>query len=678
MNQMQSTASNYRPEIDGLRALAVIPVILFHAGLEVVSGGFIGVDVFFVISGYLITLILLGDLEKGRLSLGSFYERRIRRILPALLCVTLAFSPLALSLLSPDELRDFGKGLASLAVFGSNIFFWKNIEYFAPDAEMQPLLHTWSLAVEEQFYIVFPLLLMLLMQLGRTAAFTALLALMLASLLLSQWAVAHYPAATYFLLPTRAWELLLGVLLAFVQIARPVASPGFASSLLAAAGLVLVAASVLLFDKHVPHPSLYTLAPTLGAVLIIRYASPANLAGRLLCMKPVVGMGLISYSAYLIHQPLFAMARLVSGHEPPPLTMAGLVLLVISLSYFSWRFIENPCRAVALPRRQVLRAAAFGLGLVATTGIALSVVEPQGVLYDMPGSVRASFNHPDLDCYNEVGAHAKADWICPINADGKERIDFAFVGDSHMESLVPAIRRWAEAKGYSGVYVGLPACPPLIGVYALGKNNSRFNCFELNARVLDFVRDKGISNVVLASRWTFYTEGGYQGADRQYLALSPDGKRDLNASNQAFAAGLRKTLEAYRDLQVKVHVILQVPQQAKNPYGVYYNARGLRQEPMRRVLRDESVSLESHRALQARTNRMFEDLKAVHPAMLSLFDPTASFCSAGTCLLGEESASYYRDDDHLSASGAMRLIPQLERELDLVTGAQSQLAGRGR
>lgn len=361
MRHIQRSVPGYRPEIDGLRALAIIPVILFHAGLNTFSGGFVGVDVFFVISGYLITQLLLADHWQGRMSLARFYERRARRILPALLAVTLLFSPLALLLMAPWQAAHFGRSVLALTLFGSNFYFWKNTGYFAPEADTQPLLHTWSLAVEEQFYIGFPLLLMVLLRWGRRTALLALLALTVASLLLAQWQLEQAPAAAYFLLPARAWELLLGVLLALLP--RPAARAGRSASWLAAMGLVLVGAAIVRFDRHTPHPGVYTLVPTLGAALLIRYASPANPVGRLLGGRLPVGIGLLSYSAYLIHQPLFAFARLMHGAALPLPFALGLALLVLPLAYLSWRFIETPGRTLALPRRQVFKNALAGLVL---------------------------------------------------------------------------------------------------------------------------------------------------------------------------------------------------------------------------------------------------------------------------------------------------------------------------
>jgi len=206
---------NYRREIDGIRALAVIPVIFFHAGFSLFSGGYVGVDVFFVISGYLITGIVMAEVTRGTFSIADFYERRIRRILPALFLVVVVCVPVAFLVLLPADLKEFGQSLIAVATFSSNVFFWSQSGYFHGAAELKPLLHTWSLAVEEQFYVLFPLLLLFMWRWGRKWTVAILLTLAVASLLLAEWGALNKPIATFFLLPTRAWELLLGSLVAF-------------------------------------------------------------------------------------------------------------------------------------------------------------------------------------------------------------------------------------------------------------------------------------------------------------------------------------------------------------------------------------------------------------------------------------------------------------------------------
>jgi peptidoglycan/LPS O-acetylase OafA/YrhL len=337
----------YRPEIDGLRALAVIPVILYHAGFRLFSGGYVGVDVFFVISGFLISSIILAELEAGSFSLVLFYERRARRILPALFFTLFVCLPFAWWLLLPSALKTFSESLIAVVTFFSNIFFYKQTGYFDTANELKPLIHTWSLAVEEQFYVLFPLFLMFAWKFSRYWIMAIVCLVALSSLGLAQWGYGiHKTAATFFLLPTRGWELLIGFFIAFVytknsseKYSRNIGQFG---SLI---GLLLIIYSVFSYTDQTPFPSLYTLLPTIGAALIIIFATHKTVIGKLLGSKPFVAIGLVSYSAYLWHQPIFAFVRQWSMVNPSSNVMIGLSLFTFALAYLSWKYIEKPFRS---------------------------------------------------------------------------------------------------------------------------------------------------------------------------------------------------------------------------------------------------------------------------------------------------------------------------------------------
>jgi len=383
----------YRSEVDGLRAIAVMPVILFHAGIDVFKGGFVGVDIFFVISGYLITTILAADLAGGSFSIIHFYERRARRILPALFVVLLACLPFAWGLMMPGYLADFAKSLIAVCVFASNIYFWRSSGYFDATAEGKPLLHTWSLAVEEQYYVVFPIALLLLWRFGRRPTFYAVCVTAAVSLLLSEWGWRHIPSANFYLAPSRAWELLAGSICALWPFgsartdpaqasqapvtALPHAGISHANDLLSALGLAMIVFAVFFFDEHTPFPSAYALIPVIGTALILVFATSATWTARLLSLRPFVWIGLVSYSAYLWHQPIFAFTRhYLMGPMPVPLGLA-LSILAIGLGYLSYRFVEQPFRKPAsaggLGRKQIFVFSAIGLagfGAVGAYGVA--------------------------------------------------------------------------------------------------------------------------------------------------------------------------------------------------------------------------------------------------------------------------------------------------------------------
>jgi peptidoglycan/LPS O-acetylase OafA/YrhL len=348
----------YRTEIDGLRALAVVPVILFHAGFELFSGGFVGVDVFFVISGYLITTILIEDIENKKFSIVNFYERRARRILPALFFVMLVCIPFAWVWMLPNQMKDFSQSLVAVSLFASNILFWKESGYFDLAAEEKPLLHTWSLAVEEQYYILFPIFLILAWRFGKNRVFWMIVVMAAISLLLSEWGWRNKATANFYLAPTRAWELFAGSITAFIFQKK-----GFQkNNLLATCGLAAIVFSIFFYDETTPFPSVYALVPVLGVVLLLLYADKETLAAKLLSTKGFVGIGLISYSAYLWHQPLFAFARIKSASEPSQLIMSILALTSLLLAYLSWKYIETPFRNKKnITRTNVLFVSFFGL-----------------------------------------------------------------------------------------------------------------------------------------------------------------------------------------------------------------------------------------------------------------------------------------------------------------------------
>ena len=361
----------YRREIDGLRALAVIPVILFHAGFSLFAGGYVGVDVFFVISGYLITGIVMNEVEQGTFSIVDFYERRIRRILPALFLVVATCVPVAFLVLLPADMKEFSQSLIAVATFSSNVLFWSQSGYFEGAAELKPLLHTWSLSVEEQFYLFFPVFLLFTWRLGRKWVVALLLATALLSIGLAEWGALNKPIAAFFLLPTRAWELLLGSLVAF-YLSRISGSPlsPVQNNVLATLGCLAVGYAIFGFDTQTPFPGLFALVPTLGAALMIIAARPETWVGRLLCHPAMVQVGLISYSTYLWHQPLFAFARHMGLNHSDAFFLGVLALISVVLGYLSWRYVETPIRRNRnVSRRMIFLSAGVGSLVMLLAGV---------------------------------------------------------------------------------------------------------------------------------------------------------------------------------------------------------------------------------------------------------------------------------------------------------------------
>lgn len=338
-------AIKYRAEIDGLRAIAVLSVIFFHTGISEFSGGFVGVDIFFVISGYLITSIIFNDLRKDKFSLLDFYERRTRRILPALFLVMTVSSIFAYFWMMPDEFKNFGQSVVATTIFSNNILLAITSNYWALSSEFKPLLHTWSLGVEEQYYIIFPLFMIIGWRFFRKKIIGVLVVITFVSLFVAGWDLLNNKDLNFYLLPTRAWEILLGSLVTFYLNNYSEYKHNLQTkNLLSILGLALIVVSVIAFDHHLPSPSFFTLIPTLGTALIILFASEGTIVKKLLSNRVMVSIGLISYSAYLWHNPVFAFARIYSIKEPSLGVKFTLILVIFFLSYVTWKFIETPCR----------------------------------------------------------------------------------------------------------------------------------------------------------------------------------------------------------------------------------------------------------------------------------------------------------------------------------------------
>ena len=458
----------YRPEIDGLRAISVTAVILFHADFSGFDGGFVGVDVFFVISGFLITQILAGELEvgdgagdgNGDFSLARFYERRARRILPALYLVVAVSAALALYLELPGGLREFSLTVMATLLFVSNLWYWwRGTDYFAPSAERDPMLHTWSLGVEEQYYLVFPLLMLALWRLGRGSgsaggagsrrAWRVIAALTALSLALSELGWRLAPEANFYLPPTRAWQLGLGALAAFAWRRRedwaPLAGGRHLAEAAAAAGAALVLGSVLLLDARVPFPSLAALLPTGGAVLILLFATSATVTGRLLARRPMVFAGLVSYGAYLWHQPLLAFARIAAPDTLGPGTRLLLVGLTFALAWATLVLVERPFRNRSfLTRGQVFAAAAGGgLVLLVLAGLGFRTA---GFRDFYPAHLRATVSLTS----GEQGAYVRAAYDAHgpdgFVAGGGPRL--LVIGDSYSQDFYNMIRETGAFPGW--------------------------------------------------------------------------------------------------------------------------------------------------------------------------------------------------------------------------------------
>lgn len=668
----------YRREIDGLRALAVLPVLLFHAGFQAFGGGYVGVDIFFVISGYLITSIIINELQAGTFSIVKFYERRARRILPALFLVIFVSLPFAWFWMSPTGLEGFSKSVVAVALFLSNILFWKEAGYFATANELKPLLHTWSLAVEEQYYVLFPLFLMLAWRfIGKRWIIGTLFLAALASLALSEWALTRFTSVSFYLLPARGWELLIGALAAFYLFSndKQAETPNHVWAILSQAasliGVLLIIYSIFAFDKSTPFPGIYALPPTIGAVLIVLFANPQNFVGKLLGSKLLVGIGLISYSSYLWHQPLFSFARYGNIQEPSKIAYLLLILLALLLAFFTWKFVETPFRNKnIISRKQIFW---FGLlGSLFFIGIGLIGVKNKGFeqRFNMPSSLTSSFGLTDRahECFDKPNVYKSDDWLCDIgikNSDVRNKVAtkpaVVVFGDSHSKSLFDAFNEAALKANIHAVYSGTSHCAPLLDIYILRNDQAQVGCHLVNQRMFDYVKTNQIKKIFLVSRWSAYTDGGYDGTEATWIGLTKDGKKDKTSSRKAFEAGLKQTVEAYASIGAQLYIVEQVPQQTLNVQDLYYKLHTKDLTKVTENIYELSVSRQQHTNLQSFVNALFE--KHVATGQLNLINFDDVFCDAQKCLFGADKYSYYFDNNHLTTAGGRMVVGEIVKHI---------------
>lgn len=497
---------DYRKEIDGLRAVAVVPVILFHAGFNLFSGGFVGVDVFFVISGFLITSIILDEISKGTFSILHFYERRARRILPALFVVVACCIPFAWFWMTPGEFNDFTKSVVAVSLFVSNIFFYSETDYFGFSAEEVPLLHTWSLAVEEQYYVFFPFFMLIVWRYAPRLLLWLILALAVLSFGLAQYASERYPTANFFLTPTRIWELMVGSACAIVI--KNIKPAG--SELPAAVGLGLILYSIFRFDEHTPFPSFYTLIPIVGAVLIILFARDKTLTTQLLSTRILVGIGMISFSAYLWHQPIFAFARIRVGADVTTFQFLLLSLATFLLAVASWRYVEQPFRDRQRPllksRQRIFLASGVFTAILAACALVMdnsnyftaSKTDRQRYfLQFLNYSEMADFEDyatpPECSLGLERNSFDMFDKEACLRLD-ETKPNYILMGDSHAGHLWRAL-----SESYSDINI-LPVissgCRPTIGFEGAKR------CTDLTRYIFeDYLLENSVNGIILSSRW---------------------------------------------------------------------------------------------------------------------------------------------------------------------------------
>lgn len=638
----------YRPEIDGLRAIAVLPVIFFHAGLAF-PGGFVGVDIFFVISGYLITGIILSELRDGTFTIRGFYERRARRILPALFVVLAACTPFAWWTMRPDDFQAFGRGVIATILFLSNVLLWRETNYFAPEAELNPLLHTWSLAVEEQFYVLFPLLLVLLNRWPPRMKGLAIALLALASLTIAQWGsiLGMSSNGLYYLLPSRAWELGAGALVAIGAPRLVHLRRGWAQ-IATLAGAMAMIGSMLFYTENTPYPSFWTLAPVLGAASVAAFASSETLIGRALAWRPLVAIGLVSYSAYLWHQPLFAfMQRRLYDRETPAWMQLTLIACDLLLAWATWRWIETPFRKRSVVKLPSL--VAFSLaGAAALIGFGAVVLLQDGVPRRFPKSLVAidayASQHEMYSPYRETCAGRTPESACWHGPEDGERVQIW--GDSHM---IPLAWRLSESRAHLRVQeFTSPGCLPVPTDKAM--DGSTHSCNTLRDSTLAYLESHDLdAPLIYGGRWAVMTsttdfDNGEGGIELGFSSPWADDQYNLE-----MAQTVRTVLEALIAKGRKIVLVYPIPEVGWNVPNYLFWHRYYDKDSEQPI----STSYHVQRARTAAANRMLDSVPD-SPNLIRI-RPMDLFCNSvveGRCIAELDGIPLYWDDDHLNKYGA--------------------------
>ena len=653
----------YRKEIDGLRCVAVLPVVMHHAGFSIFSGGYIGVDVFFVISGFLITTIIIEELVQNHFSIIGFYERRARRILPALFTMIFLCIPFAWFWLSPSQLKDFSQSIVAVTLFSSNFLFWLEEGYFSPIAELKPLLHTWSLAVEEQYYLFFPPLLILIWQFGRTKVMWMLIVISIASVGIAEWGWRNAPEANFYLAPARVWELLVGSLCAFWKREnrhRPL-------EVLALFGLAMIVVPIFIYNPSTPFPSLWAVVPVFGTALVIMFAYDDNITAKLLSNPVFVGVGMISYSLYLWHQPIFAFARLRSILAPSPMLMMALIILSFLMAYLSWRYIEKPFRTrpgpKALTRHQIFAASSiFGLCFIAF-GVIGHVQNGFPQRSAPSGASFASLNNKidndimpcdsDLTLMSAPNATPENCRRAPVGNTSARAI---IIGDSHARALAGPVSRRLVELDIAVEVINFGGCPPFRGIAFPGRD-----CWTANNKLFKYIEHQAFDYIIIAFRPQPLFQKNFdnlEGGIEQSPFPTPlygldfiGSEKNMTIEQNAITT-INKGLNDFLSLDAEIILIYPVPEAGWNVSELLWKLAAFRKD-----VGTQNLSTDG-KLYWSRNAQVLKAFDAVKSKRLHRIRPSNIFCDTYTsnrCVNVVNGTSFYDDDDHLNIHGA-RLV----------------------
>lgn len=656
----------YRPDIDGLRAVSVIAVLCFHLGLGC-TGGYVGVDVFFVISGFLITSLILKDLDSGTFSLTRFWERRIRRIFPAVAVTVAAVLVTGYLLLTPGDLFDLAKSSVAQALLTANVYFWRNSGYFAERAELKPLLHTWSLAVEEQFYLGFPLLLLWLRRFSRKQIALILGGISVISFAASAYWVFRSPVLAFFVLPTRAWELLAGGILAALP--RTIRLRAAVAESLALAGLVAILIAVFFYDSRTLFPGPSALLPVGGAAGII-FANHDRLTavGRLLSTRPFVFVGLISYSLYLWHWPAMVFSRHVFADANRQLQL-GLVVFSFVAATLSWKFVETPFRTSGLltTRRAVFAFAAATIVLLASSSLVLwryggFPARFSGTMQEIATDV--DWNGTEFETTRKELLDRRMTFLGSAERK-RESPDFVLWGDSHAMAMTALMQSLAKEHGLSGAAILRAGSLPVPNLWRPVAEAAAPETRRFNEAALRYVLESKTKNVLLIGRWSAACEGfnelevKEQERNRSAIMVADHRGQPLTPeeSSAALSRQLTRMIGILEASGVRVWLMKQVPETGETAVArrflLWKRFPRWNGPPLR------TKTIQDHLMRQRHVAQIFDRLTN---ANLRVLDPAEHLFRGRRELQNfTPERAIYRDDDHLTRYGAERhLRPLLE------------------
>jgi peptidoglycan/LPS O-acetylase OafA/YrhL len=653
-----AAGQRYRPDIDGLRAVAVLPVVLYHFGIAPFTGGFVGVDIFFVISGYLITALIHDEMGRGTFTIAHFYERRIRRIFPALFAMIALSCVAAVVLLFPIDLVRFGHSVEATIVFGSNFLFKNSAGYFDVVADRKPLLHTWSLAVEEQFYLVFPAILLALRRFGGRVQFGAIAAIFVLSLALSIWQIRSAPETAFYLLPDRAWELMLGAMLAIGKF--PLPENRWLREAIALLGVLLIAFAVFSYTVDTPFPGATAIPPCLGAALLIYAGSGgSSLMGSILSSPPFVGVGLLSYSLYLWHWPLrvfgqYAVFRALMLDEK-----IGLIALSFLLAYLSWRFVERPFRErrELISRKVIFRTAAVAAIVLFAAGFAVTMDRGLTLRYSkqVQAMLRVAIRKkppPQDACFGKPLFKSPKGQVCIFGSRAAKAPSFALWGDSHASMLQAVLGDRALATGRQGLHIQHGACRP-----ALGVNSSRSDdCDKVNQKGVKLLEAMpSVTEVILAGRWAksfVGTPADHEDGSNEYVTDKDHPVGSLSTNGAVFARGLERLVARLTADHKKVVIISSVPEIG---WPVPETLARIAVDGSKKDIRPTIAEFRKRQQLALAT---FAEMHRKYGA--TIVYPDRILCASGRCIVSYDGLPIYIDPDHLSQPGARLLAPILD------------------